>query len=59
MKALNKPLEDNALPLMTVTDGAQTARYRTVAAHFEDTTTLFPTSVSGRAAEGSGSAETS
>ena len=34
--------EDTAGPLVTVTDGAQTMRYRTVAAHFEDTTTFFP-----------------
>jgi len=34
--------EDAAGPLVTVTDGAQTTRYRTVAAHFEDTTTFFP-----------------
>jgi len=29
-------------PLLTVTDGAETARYRVVAAHFEDATTFFP-----------------
>ena len=34
--------EDTAGPRVTVTDGAQTMRYRTVAAHFEDTTTFFP-----------------
>ena len=34
--------EDTAGPGVTVTDGAQTMRYRTVAAHFEDTTTFFP-----------------
>ena len=35
--------EDAAGPLVTVTDGARTTRYRTVAAHFEDATTFFPT----------------
>ena len=34
--------DDTAGPLVTVTDGARTTRYRTVAAHFEDTTTFFP-----------------
>jgi FtsP/CotA-like multicopper oxidase with cupredoxin domain len=34
--------EDTAGPGVTVTDGAETMRYRTVAAHFEDTTTFFP-----------------
>jgi FtsP/CotA-like multicopper oxidase with cupredoxin domain len=29
-------------PLVSVTDGGQTTRYRVVAAHFEDTTTFFP-----------------
>jgi FtsP/CotA-like multicopper oxidase with cupredoxin domain len=29
-------------PLVTVTDGAETTRYRVVAAHFEDATTFFP-----------------
>src|SRR4051794_8546747 len=29
-------------PLVTVTDGDETTRYRVVAAHFEDTTTFFP-----------------
>jgi FtsP/CotA-like multicopper oxidase with cupredoxin domain len=29
-------------PLVTVTDGDETSRYRVVAAHFEDTTTFFP-----------------
>ncbi len=30
------------VPLVTVTDGAETTRYRVVAAHFEDATTFFP-----------------
>jgi FtsP/CotA-like multicopper oxidase with cupredoxin domain len=34
--------EDAEGPLVTVTDGARTTRYRTVAAHFEDATTFFP-----------------
>jgi FtsP/CotA-like multicopper oxidase with cupredoxin domain len=34
--------EDAVGALVTVTDGAQTTRYRTVAAHFEDATTFFP-----------------
>ncbi len=34
--------EDTAGPGVTVTDGERTVRYRTVAAHFEDTTTFFP-----------------
>src|SRR4029078_8536739 len=34
--------DDAAGPRLTVTDGAQTMRYRTVAAHFEDATTFFP-----------------
>jgi spore coat protein A len=34
--------EDTAVPCVTVTDGPLTVRYRTVAAHFEDTTTFFP-----------------
>jgi o-aminophenol oxidase len=34
--------EDTAGPSVTVTDGGETMRYRTVAAHFEDTTTFFP-----------------
>ena len=29
-------------PLVTVSDGDETTRYRVVAAHFEDTTTFFP-----------------
>jgi spore coat protein A len=35
--------EDAAGRLVTVTDGARTTRYRTVAARFEDATTVFPT----------------
>ena len=34
--------EYTAGPRVTVTDGARTMRYRTVAAHFEDATTFFP-----------------
>ena len=34
--------EDATGPLVAIADGAQTRRYRTVAAHFEDTTTFFP-----------------
>jgi o-aminophenol oxidase len=33
---------DHTGPLVTVTEGGQTTRYRTVAAHFEDATTFFP-----------------
>lgn len=37
------PIEESyGGPLVTITDGGGTARYRTVAAHFEDTTTFFP-----------------
>jgi FtsP/CotA-like multicopper oxidase with cupredoxin domain len=34
--------DDESGPLVTVRDGEQTTRYRSVAAHFEDTTTFFP-----------------
>jgi spore coat protein A len=34
---------EHAGPLLTVTEGQQTTRYRTVASHFEDATTFFPT----------------
>jgi spore coat protein A len=34
---------DYSGPSVTVTDGKQTTRYHTVASHFEDTTTFFPT----------------
>jgi spore coat protein A len=34
---------DYSGPSVTVTDGTQTTRYHTVASHFEDTTTFFPT----------------
>jgi FtsP/CotA-like multicopper oxidase with cupredoxin domain len=34
--------EDHTGPVITVTDGEQTTRYRAVAAHFEDVTTFFP-----------------
>jgi spore coat protein A len=33
---------DHAGPVVTVTDGQQTTRYRAAAAHFEDATTFFP-----------------
>jgi spore coat protein A len=35
--------DEHAGPLLTVTEGQQTTRYRTVASHFEDATTFFPT----------------
>jgi FtsP/CotA-like multicopper oxidase with cupredoxin domain len=34
--------DDYTGPALTVTDGAQTTRYRAAAAHFEDATTFFP-----------------
>jgi len=34
--------DDHAGPVITVTDGEQTTRYRIAAAHFEDATTFFP-----------------
>jgi FtsP/CotA-like multicopper oxidase with cupredoxin domain len=34
--------DDHTGPVVTVTDGEQTTRYRAVAAHFEDATTFFP-----------------
>jgi FtsP/CotA-like multicopper oxidase with cupredoxin domain len=34
--------EDHTGPVITVTDGDQTTRYRAAAAHFEDVTTFFP-----------------
>jgi FtsP/CotA-like multicopper oxidase with cupredoxin domain len=34
--------DDHTGPAVTVTDGEQTTRYRTAAAHFEDATTFFP-----------------
>jgi o-aminophenol oxidase len=34
--------DDHTGPVITVTDGAQTTRYRAAAAHFEDATTFFP-----------------
>ena len=34
--------DDHTGPTVTVTDGDQTTRYRTAAAHFEDATTFFP-----------------
>jgi spore coat protein A len=34
--------EGETRPVVTVSDGAKTTRYRSVAAHFEDATTFFP-----------------
>jgi FtsP/CotA-like multicopper oxidase with cupredoxin domain len=34
--------DDHTGPVVTVTDGEQTTRYRAVAAHFEDATVFFP-----------------
>jgi o-aminophenol oxidase len=34
--------DDHTGPVVTVTDGEQTTRYRAAAAHFEDATTFFP-----------------
>jgi spore coat protein A len=34
--------DDHTGPMVTVTDGEQTSRYRAAAAHFEDATTFFP-----------------
>jgi spore coat protein A len=34
--------DDHAGPVVTVTEGERTTRYRAVAAHFEDATTFFP-----------------
>jgi spore coat protein A len=42
MRELGIASDNDPGPLVTVTDGEQTTRYRTVAAHFEDTTTFFP-----------------
>ena len=42
MRELAPVGDDHTGSLVTVRDGEQTARYRSVAAHFEDTTTFFP-----------------
>jgi FtsP/CotA-like multicopper oxidase with cupredoxin domain len=42
MRELALAADADAGPLVTVTDGEETTRYRVVAAHFEDTTTFFP-----------------
>jgi FtsP/CotA-like multicopper oxidase with cupredoxin domain len=42
MRELRVAADDDDGPLVTVTDGDETTRYRVVAAHFEDTTTFFP-----------------
>jgi FtsP/CotA-like multicopper oxidase with cupredoxin domain len=42
MRELEQIGDDAAGPLVTVRDGDETLRYRSVAAHFEDTTTFFP-----------------
>ena len=42
MRELAVAADDDDGPLVTVTDGDETTRYRIVAAHFEDTTTFFP-----------------
>jgi spore coat protein A len=34
--------DEHTGPLLTITDGEQTTRYRTIASHFEDATTFFP-----------------
>jgi FtsP/CotA-like multicopper oxidase with cupredoxin domain len=42
MRELARVGDDQTGPLVTVRDGEQSTRYRSVAAHFEDTTTFFP-----------------
>ena len=42
MRELAPAEDDYAGPVVTVTESDRTARYRVVAAHFEDTTTFFP-----------------
>ncbi len=42
MRELAIAEDDHTGPVVTVTDGDQTTRYRTAAAHFEDATTFFP-----------------
>ncbi|MDX6454430.1 MAG: hypothetical protein QOD48_537 [Gaiellaceae bacterium] len=42
MRELAPADDDYGGPVVTVAEGGRTARYRVVAAHFEDTTTFFP-----------------
>jgi len=42
MRELAIAPDEHAGPLLTLTDGEQTTRYRTIASHFEDATTFFP-----------------
>jgi o-aminophenol oxidase len=42
MRELEQVGDDATGPLVTIGDGDETVRYRSVAAHFEDTTTFFP-----------------
>jgi FtsP/CotA-like multicopper oxidase with cupredoxin domain len=42
LRELGDASDDDAGQLVTIRDGEQTTRYRSVAAHFEDTTTFFP-----------------
>ena len=42
MRELEIAPDDHTGPLLTLTDGEQTTCYRTVASHFEDSTTFFP-----------------
>ena len=42
LRELGDAGDDHAGPLVTIRDGEQTTSYRSVAAHFEDTTTFFP-----------------
>jgi FtsP/CotA-like multicopper oxidase with cupredoxin domain len=42
MRELKSVGDDQTGPMVTVRDGEQSTRYRSVAAHFEDTTTFFP-----------------
>jgi spore coat protein A len=42
MRELRTASDDHTGPSVTVTNGEQTMRFRTVASHFEDATTFFP-----------------
>ena len=42
MRELAIAPDEHTGPLLTLTDGEQTTRYRTIASHFEDATTFFP-----------------
>jgi spore coat protein A len=42
MRELEIAPDDHTGPLLTLTEGEHTTRYRTVASHFEDVTTFFP-----------------